>query len=206
MSDDWRTLCAALGVPMEAARRAFTRLAEAYAGPGRVYHTLDHIHHVLRTLAPLRMQARDFAAVQLAAWFHDAVYDPRAKDNEERSADLAEILLREMAVSEEDIAEARRLILLTKAHDPTTTDTDGCLLVDADLAILGAAPDEYARYARAIRAEYAWVPEEAYRTGRRAVLEGFLRRRQIFRTAALQLLEEPARRNIAAEMQAMSQA
>jgi predicted metal-dependent HD superfamily phosphohydrolase len=202
--NDWLTLCRALGVPDEAGRAAFARLSEAYASPGRVYHTLEHVRQVLATLAPLRDQARTFAELQLAAWFHDAVYDSQAKDNEERSADLAANVLGELGGSAELIAEVRRLILLTRTHDPAETDTDGCLLVDADLAILGAAPDEYAKYAAAIRQEYAWVPEEAYRSGRRAVLESFLRRPRIFRTMALGKLEEQARRNVAAEAQSLS--
>lgn len=202
--DDWLRLCAALGVPADAARRAFDRLAAAYASPGRFYHTPEHVGHVLQILDDLRHHAGDFAALQLAAWFHDAVYDPRAGDNEERSAALAETLLAKLGVAAETVAEVRRLILLTKTHSPDEADADGRLLVDADLAILGAPPDEYRRYAAAIRQEYAWVPDEAYRAGRAAVLEGFLRRPRIYHTAEMRGLEEAARRNLADEVRSPS--
>ena len=152
---------------------------------------------MLQTLQPLSNEP----ALLLAAWFHDAIYDSRAKDNEERSADLAAEMLAEMSVADV-IAEVRRLILLTKTHDPADSDHAGQLLVDADLAILGTEPAEYQAYATAIREEYAWVPEEAYRAGRRAVLENFLRRPHIYRTAALAGLEAAARRNLAAEVAA----
>jgi predicted metal-dependent HD superfamily phosphohydrolase len=203
MRDEWLDLCSGFGVSDEAAQRAFDRLAAAYASPGRAYHTLDHIREVLRTLAPFREQLRNGEAVLFAAWLHDAVYDPRAKDNEERSADLAEAMLSDLGVSPDQTAEVRRLILLTKTHDPEDVDNDGCLLVDADLAILGATPEEYRRYAAAIREEYAWVPGEAYRSGRRAVLEHFLQRPRIYRTAAFAVREEPAREHLRAEIQTL---
>lgn len=200
---DWLSLCADLHVSEAAGRRAFDRLTAAYASPGREYHTLGHAGQVLHRLLPLRASARDFVALQFAAWFHDAVYDAQAKDNEERSAELAAEVLGDMGVGPEVLAEVRRLILLTMTHDPADRDADGCLLVDADLAVLGAAPDEYQRYAAGIRQEYAWVPDEAYRTGRRAVLESFLRRPCIYRSPALRSLEEQARQNLTAEIQAL---
>jgi predicted metal-dependent HD superfamily phosphohydrolase len=195
----------ALGVLETTAQQMFDRLAAAYASPGRFYHTLDHVAQMLRLVAPLRDRARDFTAVLLAVWFHDVVYDPRAKDNEEQSAALADRVLREGGVAKEMIAEARRLILLTKTHELEPTDTDGILLVDADLAILGAPPEEYQRYAAASRQEYAWVSDEAYRKGRRAVLDSFLRRPRIYRSEALAALEPQARCNLAAEIKRLDE-
>jgi predicted metal-dependent HD superfamily phosphohydrolase len=197
---DWLRLCVDLGMDPTAASAAFDQLADAYASPGRAYHVLAHVGQVLRVLVPLSGQARDFVAVQFAAWFHDAVYDPRAADNEERSAAFAAAALRSLGLAEERIAEVGRLILLTKTHDPAETDSDGRLLVDADLAILAATPAEYQHYAAAIRQEYAWVPDEAYRSGRRAVLQKFLQRPRLYRTAALARWEEAARRNLTAEV------
>ena len=89
LESDWLRLLAGLNVPEAAARQGFDELAAAYAEPARFYHTLDHVAAVLGTNAELADLARDPAALQLAAWFHDAVYDPRASDNEERSAALA---------------------------------------------------------------------------------------------------------------------
>jgi predicted metal-dependent HD superfamily phosphohydrolase len=203
LRDEWLELCAGYGLADDPARRAFDRLVEAYAGPGRAYHTLEHIGHVLQTLTAVRDQSRDFTALRFAAWFHDAIYDARAKDNEERSADLAATVLGELNIAAETAAEVRRLILLTKTHDPSPDDPDGRLLVDADLAILGASAEEYRCYAAAIRREYDWVPDEAYRAGRRAVLEGFLRRPRLFRTVVLAAREEQARRNLAAEIESL---
>jgi len=198
---EWQRTCAGLNASPAGVDAAFAQLVAAYASPGRAYHTLTHIEAVLRTLAAGRTVTQDFTALQMAAWYHDAIYDPRASDNEERSADLAAAALPDLGVSATTIAEVRRLILLTKTHDPSDNDIDGQLLIDADLAILGAPAADYRQYAAAIREEYAWVPEEAYRTGRAAVLERFLGRPRIYHRVVG--LEEPARQNLRNEIDAL---
>jgi predicted metal-dependent HD superfamily phosphohydrolase len=202
---EWLDLVRAFGVPGAAAEQTFADLTALYSEPGRFYHTLRHLDEVLAVVGRLRAETRDLAAVRFAAWFHDAVYDPRARDNEERSADLAAAVLSAWPVPPALVAATRQLIQLTKTHQAAADDRDGLVLLDADLAILGAAPERYAEYREAIRREYAWVPEEAYRLGRRHVLEGFARRQRLYhldvtRTA----FENQARRNLAAEIAALS--
>jgi predicted metal-dependent HD superfamily phosphohydrolase len=202
---DWLDLVGAFGVPGDAAERAFVGLAARYSEASRFYHNLQHLGEVLATVVQLRAVTHDFAAVRFAAWFHDAIYDPRASDNEERSADLTAEVLGPLAVPAATIAAARQLILLTKTHQAAPDDRDGQVLLDADLAILGASPERYAEYRRAIRQEYAWVPEERYRSGRRQVLEGFVRRERIYYLDEMHTaMEEPARRNLAGEIAALS--
>src|SRR3569833_2261734 len=123
--------------------------------------------------------AANLEAVRLAAWFHDAVYDPCSGDNEERSAELARAALAALNGKLSD--EVVRLVLLTRDHRAATGDRDGGLLCDADLAILASPPARYADYARAVRAEYAFVPPDAYRTGRRDVLQHLLDLPALFR-------------------------
>jgi predicted metal-dependent HD superfamily phosphohydrolase len=178
-------LCGDLGLPSEAGAAVFADLAERYAGPDRHYHTLSHLADVLDWLDRLAAPAAPSAALRLAAWFHDAVYDPRAADNEERSAALARERLAPLGLPAALPDEVARLILLTKTHTAADADYDGLLLLDADLAVLGADLDAYDAYAAAVRREYAWVPEEAWRSGRRRVLEGFLRREHLFRSGRM---------------------
>jgi predicted metal-dependent HD superfamily phosphohydrolase len=166
-----------------------------YAGPGRFFHTLDHVRDVLDTVESLGSHTRNLNAVKLAAWLHDVIYDSRASDNEERSADFAQRLCEELSIPEGRIVAS--LILKTKTHD-SGEDADAQVLLDADLAILGASEAVYRGYAKQIRQEYAWVPEADYCQGRRRVLENFLNRPRIFHF--LSRLEDPARRNIAAEI------
>jgi predicted metal-dependent HD superfamily phosphohydrolase len=201
----WRDLVGAFGVPEGAAGEVFADLAARYSEPARSYHTLRHVAEILDTLDGLRDQAREPAALRFAAWFHDAVYDTHARDNEERSAELAARVLGALPIPGETVPAARHLILLTRDHHADPADRDGQLFLDADLAILGAAPERYAAYSRAIRREYAWVPDEAYRAGRRQVLEGFLRRERIYHLDRMYAaLEAPARRNLAAEIADLS--
>lgn len=170
------------------------RLVAAYS-TGRGYHDLRHLTEVLERLDELG--AADDTEVVLAAWFHDAVYDG-AGDDEERSALLAEAELGGMPV---DVAEVARLVRLTVDHRPAPDDRPGALLCDADLAILAAPPERYAEYVADVRREYAAVPDEDFRRGRLAVLEGLAAKPTLFHTAYARDAWEPAaRRNLTAEI------
>ena len=170
------------------------RLVEAYAQPTRWYHTLQHAELVARTVGDLGGSR----ACHLAAWFHDAVYQATAQDNEDRSAQLLEAWLPD----DPDTVEAARLVRLTKTHTPAgPEDVQGAILCDADLAVLGAAPPEYERYRLAVRREYAQVPEAEWRTGRAAVLEGLMTRAHLYRTSVgRDRWHDDAHRNMAGEL------
>jgi predicted metal-dependent HD superfamily phosphohydrolase len=201
MQTGWVRLLAHYGVEPAAAYPVFDRLVAAYSEPHRFYHTLEHVNEVLKVVGKLADVAADTSAIQLAIWFHDAVYDPRATDNEERSATLAGELLRPRGVPEPALQHVAAMIRAT-AHSPTAeVDADTAVLLDADLAILSAEERRYARYAADIRREYAWVDDAAYRAGRTKVLQSFLDRPRIYRTERMHAVaEEPARRNLLAEI------
>jgi predicted metal-dependent HD superfamily phosphohydrolase len=185
-----------------AAGLVFNDLVHRYNDPSRHYHTLEHIASVLDTIALL--DAAPSPALLLAGWLHDVVYDSRAGDNEQRSADYALSLPEDLQLAQEVREESARLILLTKSHLAEPADRVGHVLLDADLAILGVEPSVYAAYAAAIRREYAWVSEADYRTGRRKVLQSFLSRPRIFRTPRmLDQAEACARTNLANEIAAL---
>lgn len=195
-------------------------LVRRYEEPHRRYHTTAHLAEVLDQVDALAAEADDAEAVRLAAWFHDAIYDPSADDNEERSAALAERVLTEIGRSPGTVAEVARLVRLTATHDPAhgpadadrnradrngtarnRADRNGAVLCDADLAILAAEPARYAAYAAAVREEYAAVPDEAFRRGRAAVLRRLLDLPALFHTAAgRERWEETARHNLRAEL------
>jgi predicted metal-dependent HD superfamily phosphohydrolase len=198
----WQRLLSAQGASPDLVDRTFDDLVRRYRAADRHYHTLDHIVTVLDTLDLLCTASPP--ALLLAAWLHDVIYDSRASDNEERSADYTRGLREPLGLDESLTDEAARLILLTRTHQTTTEDVPGQLLLDADLVILGASPEEYHRYAQAIRREYAWVPEDLYRKGRAGVLERFMERPRLYYTASLHERAEPqARRNLLAELQSL---
>jgi predicted metal-dependent HD superfamily phosphohydrolase len=149
---------------------------------GRYYHNFRHILDCLEQMALCEGKLADPRAVAAAIWFHDAIYEPSRSDNEAQSADVAAFHLGTVGESPSFVATVSQLILDTRHTAPPAT-RDGESLVDIDLSILGRSPEVFDAYDRAIRREYAHVPEDAYRTGRAAVLRSFLSRPAIYRTA-----------------------
>jgi predicted metal-dependent HD superfamily phosphohydrolase len=175
------------------------RLMAAYGEPHRHYHTSEHLAECLTVFDRLRALATKPQLVEFALWFHDAVYDPRAADNEERSSDLARSCLTAAGISAEHVQHVEDLILATKSHRPTSTD--GQLVCDADLAIFSQPPERYWRYEDDIAQEYSWVGREVFRLKRSEILEQFLARETIYHTAqAHDSFEQQARINLAAAL------
>jgi predicted metal-dependent HD superfamily phosphohydrolase/uncharacterized protein with PIN domain len=195
MLERWMNLTGTWCIEPTLASRAFEDIRSQYAESARHYHTLKHIREVLAVIDRLAAHATSPNAVRLAAWLHDIIYDSRASNNEERSAQYARRLCEQLGIP--DGASIADLIQKTKTHR-AGDDANAQVLLDADLAVLGASPDVYQAYARNIRLEYGWVPDAEYRTGRRRVLESFLSRPRIYHL--LTKWEEPARHNIAAEI------
>ena len=180
-------------------------LLKRWSEPQRRYHTVDHLAAVLDHVDELAEYAADVEAVRLAAWFHDAVYLPDRSENEERSARLAERALPEAGVPAERTAEVARLVRLTVTHDPAPGDRNGEVLCDADLAILAAPPSAYAAYTAAVREEYHFVPNDAFRAGRADVLRQLLALPSLFRTPyGREKWEATARYNLSSELEMLS--
>jgi predicted metal-dependent HD superfamily phosphohydrolase len=181
----------------EAGRELLRRWAE----PHRRYHDDEHLTSLLSTVDGLGASVE----VRLAVWYHDAVYDPRAADNEERSAQLAIDALTRLDAQPRIVDEVARLVRLTATHDPTGDDVNGRLLCDADLAVLARPWDEYRRYAAAVREEYRHVSDEDFRKGRAAVLRHLLGLPVLYRTPQLhERWEAAARANLTRELDALS--
>lgn len=180
------------------------RLLRRYAEPHRRYHTVEHLTEVLRAID--RNSGEDSFEIELAAWYHDAIYDPAAPQgqNEAASADLAARELRALGVEAPRVDEVRRLVMLTAGHEVAPDDRNGIALADADLGILGAESPRYRRYVADVRAEYAHVADDAWRIGRASVLRTFLDRPRIYLGAAAhQRLDERARTNLGEELLAL---
>lgn len=171
-------------------------LLSAYAGPTRHYHSINHLQDCLRQFDDVRTQAQDPAQVELAIWFHDAVYDTARADNEAQSADWARRTVLDAGGTEETAERISGLIIATD-HLETPAGGDAALLCDIDLTILGASPERFDQYERQIRAEYGWVPEQQYRQGRGAILQRLIDRPRVYVTDSFfQLYEDQARSNL----------
>jgi predicted metal-dependent HD superfamily phosphohydrolase len=163
-------------------------LLERWAEPHREYHTGDHLAATLSIVDANARLADDLMAVRLAAWFHDAIYDPAAAPggNEAASAALAIQYLAILDVDEARADEVARLVRLTAEHDPVPGDRNGCLLADADLAVLATEEPVYDAYAAAVRREYGHVPDPLYRAGRIRVLDHLLALPELYRVVPAQ--------------------
>jgi predicted metal-dependent HD superfamily phosphohydrolase len=151
--------------------------------------------------AQVGLAPRDRAVVALAACAHDIVDDARPGDDERASAAWAAAALTAASVAAAEVERVRALVLATLTHHAEPDDLAAAVLLDADLAILAAAPAEYAEYVARVRAEYAEVPDDAWRTGRAGVLESLVSRADLFVTEpARRRWDAAARRNVAAEL------
>jgi len=197
-------------VPPAPADAAGAELVARWSEPGRRYHTVDHLVFMLAVIDESADLADDPDAVRLAAWFHDAIYDPTDHEpgrNERRSADLAATMLPPLGVPASRVAEVGRLVLLTADHRVEDGDSNGAVLADADLAILATDPPTYRLYAQLVRAEYAHVPDGAFRAGRSAVLTKLLDLDALFHLAPhRERWEARARANVTAELAALASA
>jgi predicted metal-dependent HD superfamily phosphohydrolase len=203
--DAWRRLWGELGA-REVNGGLFNQLVSAYSQPHRHYHTLQHLRECLAHGEAASMLARRPAEVELALWFHDAVYEPQRDDNEARSAEWARASVLAAGCAEALAQRVAAMVLATQAHE-LSSDNDTQLLLDIDLAILGASPSRFAEYERQVRAEYAHVPDAAFRAGRARVLEGFLARPRVYGTAAFHdALEARARENLGQALAALQTA
>ncbi len=194
-------LAASCGIEHDDAVALHAGLVRRHAEPHRRYHVLDHVGAVLTHLDTTAATLPDQRAVRLAAWFHDAVYDPTAAGNEAASAALAGSELAGVGCEPEVVTAVERLVLATAGHRPATDDEKA--LCDADLAVLGASPEAYERYRAAVRAEYGFLDDATWREGRAAVLRSLLEA-PLFTTAAFAGREAPARRNLTAELDTLT--
>ena len=187
--------------PLEEGSDLRDAVLAAYADPERGYHDTRHLAEVLARVAELGDAGERFERrpVELAAWFHDSIYDGE-RDAEERSAAWAETDLPHLT-DEATVAEVVRLVRLTQTHRPDDDDANGCALSDADLGILAAPTQRYAEYVAAVRTEYDHLDDETFAAGREAVLRDLLDKPRLFHTGyAFEHWEAAARANAGAEL------
>ncbi len=159
-------------------------LKRRYAEPQRHYHAWAHIAALLGWFDQRAAGLHDPDAVFLAILFHDAIYDPKGKDNEAESARL----LAGTALPGWQPAATARAISLTEATASHRIPKglapddarDAAEFLDMDLSILGASQSAFDAYDQAIRKEYRHVPWPLYGLARRRILAGFLEREHLY--------------------------
>ena len=193
--DQWQQMWARFGVTDPDAS-VFDQLLARYSEPHRKYHTARHLDECFARFEELRSDATHPDEVEFALWFHDAIYETKRHDNEERSADWARAT-GAAANLPLDVTDRIHTLILATRHNAVPRDTDEKILVDVDLSILGATSDRFDEYEDQIREEYAWVPGIVFRAKRRKILQGFLDRASIFNTRKfVEAYESQARANL----------
>lgn len=200
----WQQLMAQLHLPP--AEDTFVRLMQVHTGPERHYHNAGHISHCLAELDAAAPHIPTPDIVELALWFHDAVYDPRSASNEADSASWAVDFLRKCQASNQ-LSDAVVSLIWATCHQPGPLSPSEQWMADIDLAILGSDAARFAAYEMAIRQEYAWVPEPLFREKRAAILRAFLDRSAIYATSYFrEKYEDRARKNLAESIRALASA
>jgi predicted metal-dependent HD superfamily phosphohydrolase len=178
------------------------RLLASYSEPERHYHDARHVLSCLNALDNFSGNIQDADALELAIWFHDAIYNPKAGPgvNEFQSAELFRKEFQMLANGYIDLDQVERLIMATR-HHREPEDSDEALIMDIDLGVLGGGKVRYDVYADDIRMEYAHVDDDMFRKGRIEVIHSFLRRKSIYWTRDFRnLLEKSARANLEREL------
>jgi predicted metal-dependent HD superfamily phosphohydrolase len=183
-----------------AGRATYDRLVAAYGARGRHYHTVEHLAACLRELESARFLAEHPAEVEVALWFHDAVYRTRARDNEARSAAWAVEFLEAGGAAAAVRARVERHIMAT-CHSEAAASGDTALVADVDLSILGQPPEVYLAFEANVRREYWWVPAPVFRRERARILRQLVRRKRVYYTDVLRdRYERQTQRNLEAAL------
>jgi predicted metal-dependent HD superfamily phosphohydrolase len=195
----WQRIC--VGLCLNGSHELIRdRLISCYQEPQRHYHSLQHLAECIAILndlpIPMRLDAAAHVEIEMALWFHDAIYDVKASDNEQKSANWAQTQLIEAGATLDAAKRIHDLIMATK-HDAIPLLPNEQILVDVDLSILGAVPSRFVQYDKQVREEYVWVPEDVFRTKRAAILQQFLSRPFIYCTQYFrETREAQARENL----------
>lgn len=198
----WDRLLAALGI--EAELHTYQQLINAYSEKHRAYHSISHVNSCIDALDSCELTLERVHELEVAFWFHDAIYKVFSKTNEEDSAAWAVRFLEKNGVEQPVVSRVNRYILDTK-HNVIANTLEARVVVDIDLAILGSEPSVYDGFEQAIAREYRVVPSLIFRKKRKLVLETFVQRETIYQTEYYRArYEAQARLNLAKAIEQLS--
>jgi predicted metal-dependent HD superfamily phosphohydrolase len=199
----FKSILSALSANNSDTEKLWQEISACYGTKERYYHNLSHLDNLAAELTPLKDKIVDWPTIVFSIAYHDIVYNPMKRDNEERSADLAFDRLIALGVPLAQREKCKQQILYTKGHQ-LSTDADTNYFTDADLAILGSEQSVYLQYAEQIRKEYKYYPDILYKPGRKKVLEHFLQMNTIFKTKFFrEKYEDCARENMRIELRSL---
>ncbi len=200
----FQNLCSQYSSNQPLINSLWQEIEKQYSGPKRHYHNLTHLEYMLEKAEQYKSQIEDYNTLLFAIFYHDIIYKATRKDNELKSAELAQKRMTDLGVPAEKIKKCFSQIVATQHHAPTE-DNDTRYLLDIDMAILGEDSSTYQKYASNVRREYSIYPDLLYKPGRKKVLQNFLKQDRIFQTTEFYgRFEAQARENIKSEIRELS--
>ncbi len=202
LKKDWFSLAEIFSNETNTIEIRWREIQKQYSLKIRHYHNLSHIDHMLSHAKSVKGKITNWENFLFAIWYHDIVYKPTKKDNEDKSAVWAKKGLKSLKIDEKSSKSIQDLIISTKNHKiQLNENNDNAYLLDIDLSILGAEWEKYQTYIRNIRKEYSIYPNFMYRNGRKKVLQHFLERKTLYFTKVFQdKFEIQARKNLTKEI------
>lgn len=197
----WEKLMQSLGLP--SSLDTFEALVQAYSEKHRHYHNTQHIKALLKHFDSTTSLMENPNELELAIWFHDAIYKPHSSTNELDSANWVKVFLSSHGCDDAIIDRVFHMIMAT-LHTEKTSTTDEKIIVDIDLTILGSPSNTYCQFEKDIRSEYKWVPSFLYKKKRKEILTSFLDRDRIYHCDYFfRKLEHQARENLKGAINAL---
>jgi predicted metal-dependent HD superfamily phosphohydrolase len=182
-------------------KELWAEIETSYSNKKRYYHNLEHLNSLLSELNEVKAEVQNWETILFTIYYHDIVYHAEQNDNEEKSAELAELRMNQINVPKDIIDGCKSQILATKFH-LISNNQDTNYFLDADLSILGSGWDTYTEYFKSIRNEYAIYPNSVYQPGRKKVLTHFLAMERIFKTDFFHYkFEKQAKQNLQMELE-----
>ncbi|REC47217.1 HD domain-containing protein [Chryseobacterium pennipullorum] len=201
LKNRFENLCLSFTNDHEEIGGLWKEIEKQYTEKGRHYHNLEHLENMFLELESVKERISDFRVLSFSVFYHDIIYNPTSKSNEEKSALRAAERLSALGLPQNNIQYISDQILATRLHQKSEHE-DTNYLLDADLSILGKDFESYLAYTKMIRKEYSIYPDMLYKPGRKRVLKHFLDLDSIFKTVSFKgKYEIQARRNIEAELQ-----
>ena len=203
LKEEWFTLASEYSSDENFIQNCWKEIESHYSVKARHYHNLIHVENLLLQAKQFENEINDFNALRFAIWYHDVIYKPTRKDNEEKSAEFAEWRLKKFKIDNEVIQKIKTLVISTKKHQIELMENlDNAYLLDFDLSILGSEWETYKTYTEQIRKEYKIYPDFLYNRGRRKVLEHFLEKESLYFTDYYKRdFENQAKENIKRELE-----
>ena len=204
LKNNWFQLCKKEDFVQSETEELWTKIANKYSERGRAYHNLQHLENMFLALKPFENKVEDLSILKFSIWFHDIIYNSTKKDNELRSAEMAQEELLNLGIEKGRVERCFAQIMSTKIHQfqDDFQSFDERLLIDLDLDVLSWDWEKYLEYTQQIREEYKIYPMFLYKKGRKAAMQKFVERPQIYFTKAyLEEKEEKAKANLRKEIE-----